>query len=76
VLQAMRAGKVVILPPRLRNIYGSAAVYADAPKVASVVQEYSNDSARYKRQASLGQDYVLKSYSEEGYLQMLSQLAT
>lgn len=74
VLQAMRAGKVVILPPHLRSLYGSAAVYGDASEVATILHAYSNDAGRYIQQASLGQEYVLNSYSEESYHQMLSQL--
>lgn len=73
VLQAMRAGKLVILPSRLEKIFETSAVYADISDVSSVVREYSSDPVRYKHQASLGQKFVSERYSDESYHRILAR---
>ena len=74
VLEALRAGKVVILPPSLERTYGDAALYANPEDVASLVSDYSDDALAYVRQAKRGQSYIERNYSKDAYLSRLKEL--
>lgn len=74
VLSAMLAGKVVILPKRLREIYGDAALYASEHEVAVLVRRYSQDHQKYKALASLGQAFVESNYTAKNLLQRIQTL--
>src|SRR5699024_2010286 len=58
VLEALHAGKVVIMPHYLEETYGDAAVYTEPQEVAGVVAEYTDDSLKYAEQARRGQAFV------------------
>lgn len=74
VLEAMYAGKVVVLPHCLERIYGDAALYTEPEGVGSVVRQFSEDRLMYKRQALTAQDFSSRAYTHEGYARMLSRL--
>ena len=74
VLNAMQAGKVVILPPRLRGLYGQAAIYSEAEGVGSLVAEYSQDQKKYYSQALLGQNFVADGFDEHSFVSRLGRL--
>src|SRR5699024_4245002 len=57
-LVAMASGKVVIMSPLLRWLYGDAAVYAEHEEVTSIINEISSNPEAYMRQANLGQEFV------------------
>lgn len=74
VLNAMQAGKVVILPRHLKSIYGKAALYVDAPDVSSIVIEFSQDAEKYSAQAKRGQELVKSGFDAPSYVGRLRQL--
>lgn len=74
VLSAMQAGKVVILPPHLKGIYGSAALYANAEEVASVVAAYSQDENMYISQAQRGQEFIANGFDRDSYVARVKEL--
>lgn len=74
VLDAMQAGKVVILPKRLEAIYGSSAVYADTADVTSVIEAYSRDEKKYIAQATRAQSFVAGRYDRQSYIGRISSL--
>lgn len=74
-LIAMGAGKVVILPERLRGLYGMAALYADSNSIGSLVAEYSKDQCKFLTQARRGQDYVAEHHSPVSLVQRLKDLS-
>lgn len=74
-LEAMHAGKVVILPKHLNRIYGDAAVYTDASGVASVVADYSQNSSKYIAQATRAQRFVADGFDASSYIGRLASLA-
>lgn len=63
VLKAMHAGKVVILPERLRSIYGSGAVYASKDRVSETVLKFSKNPDAFIEQAKQGQAFVEKAFT-------------
>ncbi|WP_310172475.1 glycosyltransferase family 2 protein [Enteractinococcus fodinae] len=76
VLEALQAGKVVILPHTLKMTYGDAAVYAYSDEINSIVSEYSNDASAYIEQARRAQTFIDQNYSEAAYLSRLEKLAS
>lgn len=74
VLEALQAGKVVILPHSLKVTYGDAAVYADSDEINSVVAEYSNDVSAYIEQATRAKTFIARNYSETAYVSRLESL--
>lgn len=74
VLSAMQAGKVVILPPRLEQIYGDAALYSEPEKVPEVVYRYGENSTAYREQAELGQRFVENRFTSEQYVNRVLKL--
>lgn len=63
VLKAMRAGKVVILPPYLYETYGAAALYAEPDEVRDVVERLSHDEEAFVSQAYRGQAFVAQRHT-------------
>jgi len=74
ILEAMRAGKVVILPEKLRQIYGDAAVYASPSDIEATVMMYAGKPSEFIYQAKLGQHFVEESHTQDSYMEMISQL--
>lgn len=74
VLKAMQAGKVVLLPERLRELYGDAAVYCDPTRVPEVVEQYSNDQEKYREQAKRGQAFVTQRFPPEKLIERIGNL--
>lgn len=58
IMEAMAAGRVVILPPEYRDVFGDAATYCDAEDVQKIIFEYWDSTELYKDQASKGYKYV------------------
>lgn len=65
IMEAMAAGKVVILPNSYELVFGNAAVYSTPEGVESLVQALWKDKAKYEAQAKLGFDFVVKNCSRE-----------
>jgi len=63
VLKAMQAGKVVILPPRLENVYGDAAIYADPDGMDETVRKFSENDNAFIAQAKRGQEYISQRFT-------------
>lgn len=74
VLEALQAGKVVILPHHLQPIYGDGALYARPEEVVELIREYSQDASKYEAQAKLGQERVAMLFSRKAYALRLKQL--
>lgn len=73
VLEAMQAGKVVILPWRLRPVYGDAAVYSEPSDVSKVVAELSSSPQSYVAQAHLGQEFVAMRHDKRCFIKRLNR---
>ena len=69
VLEAMQAGKVVILPKRLEPTYGDGAIYVDPGDVATVVKKMANDPRTFMSQANLAQKYVAERFTHDCLLE-------
>ncbi len=67
VLDAMNAGRVVVLPKRLESLYGSAAVYADVDELDETIVQLTLDQDRYIYHATQGQDFVKEFFSAESF---------
>lgn len=65
IMEAMAAGKVVILPLDYQDVFGDAAVYSDPREVESMIHKFWNDKELYKNQARRGFDFVSKKSSLE-----------
>lgn len=75
VLAALNAGKVVVLPSRLKPLYGDAAIYAaTADDVEATILRMAQDPSEYERQARLGLDFIRKRYSEDAFIFRLRSL--
>lgn len=58
VMEAMAAGRVAILPPGFRDIFGDAAVYCEPEAVADTIRRFWADAGRYRMQAERGLRFV------------------
>lgn len=76
VLDAMHAGKVIILPRDLERLYGDAAVYTDVTGVASVVADYSQNRSKYIAQATRAQRFVAEGFDASSYIGRLTSLGS
>lgn len=74
VLKAMSAGKVVILPPALEDLYEDGALYGDPQEITRIVNELASDSQCFLKQAMLGQEFVDNYFSAERFYRRVSQL--
>lgn len=74
VLEAMQAGKVVILPKRLEPTYRDGALYAEPGEVGIVVNRLANDPRAFIHQAALGQKFVAESFTNERLLERYKSL--
>lgn len=74
VLRAMSAGKVVILPPALEELYKDGALYGHPKELERIVKELSSDSQAFLNQARLGQNFVDNYFSAECFYERVSQL--
>ena len=57
-VEAMAVGVPVILPHRLEDIFGAAAIYADPPSVLSVIEALWADRRAYETQVARGLAFV------------------
>jgi glycosyltransferase involved in cell wall biosynthesis len=74
VLAALGAAKVVILPHRLAPLYGTAAVYASAEEVGSVVSSFVDRPQAYQEQAARAQAFIDGKYTSERLIQRITSL--
>lgn len=74
VLEALRSGTVVILPPWLEDVYGPAALYSSPEGVASLVAEYTRDEEKYFMQARVGQDFIASGFDQGAFVSRLKEL--
>jgi len=73
VLEAMQAGKVVILPWRLRRVYGDAAVYSEPNDVSKVVAKLSRNPQSYVAQVQLGREFVAVHHDKRSFIKRLNK---
>lgn len=64
VMEAMAAGRVAILPPSFRDIFGEAAVYCEPEDVAETIRTLWANSERYRAQAQKGLNFVIQNCSQ------------
>ena len=75
VLAALNAGKVVILPKRLKPLYGDSSVYATKSEdVEAIVLRMSRDHAEYRRQSRRALGFIRAHYSEDAFVHRLRGL--
>ena len=74
MLEALQAGKVVILPERLRAVYGDSALYASHETIEQTVIKYTEDTTAYLEQARRGQNFVAVNFSKQSYARMITTL--
>lgn len=74
VLSAMKAGKVVILPPSLETVYQHGAVYGHPEDVEGLVRQLSSSRQDFEAQARLGQSFVNTLFSAERFYERISRI--
>jgi len=74
VLNAMQAGKVVVLPHRLQAIYGDAAIYAEHHNIEESVTFFSQNPDAYITQAERGQHFIAENYTPDRFIQRVQKL--
>jgi glycosyltransferase involved in cell wall biosynthesis len=62
-IEAMALGIPVILPPRLRSVYGGAAVYAKPPDVFDAISALWGSATGYERQVERGLRFIRRNCS-------------
>lgn len=65
IMEAMAAGRIVLLPPIFVDVFGNAAIYVKPEEVESTVIKYWNDEALYTEQVRKGFDFVQRKSSLE-----------
>jgi glycosyltransferase involved in cell wall biosynthesis len=66
-IEAMAVGVPVILPPRFREVYGDAAVYAEPEDVFDAFNELWCSKAKYEKQVGRGRRFVEDNCSYENF---------
>lgn len=61
VLEAMAAGRPVVLPFQFKETFGEAALYAEPADVAGVINHLWADEAAYLDRARAGREFVMRS---------------
>lgn len=61
VLEAMAAGKPVVLPPQFRETFGESALYAEPQDLPDVINGLWADEAAYLARAEIGRAFVARS---------------
>ena len=74
VMEAMAAGRVVILPSGFLDIFGDAAIYCEPEDVAQTVRAVWADSKRYRAQAERGLAFVHRNCARDVVKQNLQSL--
>jgi len=75
VLNAMQAGKVVILPERLAPLYGPAAVYTEPQEVEEVILRLSSDTNAYVSQARQSQKFIADAHDSVSLFRRIAKTA-
>jgi len=70
-IEAMAVGVPVILPPRFREVYGGAAVYAEPEDVFDTISELWCSKAAYEKQVGRGLRFVEDNCSYEDFAKRL-----
>lgn len=65
IMEAMGAGRVVILPASFRDTFGDAAVYCTPGEVESTVRYFWENPGQYHRQAERGFEFVVNNCSQK-----------
>lgn len=58
IIEALAAGCVVVLPPYLREIYGTAAVYSEPSGVQQMVTEHWQNTEMFLQQSRRAQEFA------------------
>ena len=74
IMEAMAAGKVVILPESYEIVFGDAAIYSKPRDVESVILAYWKDADKYSAQAAKGFDFVKQNCSSSVVEQKIKRL--
>jgi len=74
VLSALEAGKVVLLPPRLAPIYGTAATYAEPEQLEQVISSFIQKPEAYRNQVKKAQHIISSRYSGDRLIQRVRAL--
>ena len=75
-IEAMAVGVPAILPPRLRQVYGSAAIYAEPEAVPDAINSLWRSKSRYAAQVERGLSFVETNCSDERFAQRLQPFLT
>jgi len=76
VMEAMAAGRVVILPHEFSETFGDGAVYCDAADVARTILAFWSDLEAYRGQAKRGLAFVHACCGSKVVCQNISSLLT
>ncbi|WP_207706518.1 glycosyltransferase [Desulfallas thermosapovorans] len=71
IVEAMAVGVPVILPPKFREVFGEAAIYAEPAEVKENIERLINDDDYYKSQVEKAWVYVEKHF---GYAKHAARL--
>jgi FkbM family methyltransferase len=63
VMEAMAVGIPVILPPKFKETFGDAALYAEPDEVADVIKTYWNSEELYMERTRIGRGFVCNNCS-------------
>lgn len=74
VMEAMTAGRVAILPPSFRDIFGDAAVYCQPEDVAGVIRDLWSQPDRYREMALRGLAFVQENCAQDVVQQKLKDI--
>lgn len=74
ILEAIAAGTVVILPNRFREVFGQAALYAEADDVEELIHQLHSDFSSYQSQLKRSKTVLLEHFSYSAYRKRISGL--
>lgn len=71
VLEAMAAGCVVLLPPRLRRAFGEGPLYCEPAEVRDIISKFESDPARFAELSVEIQRRVLERHNGAAFVECL-----
>lgn len=74
VMEAMAVGIPVVLPPKFKETFGSAALYAEPEKVGETINYLWKNEDEYLRQAEIGRKFVFDNCSIYNFSERINKL--
>lgn len=74
ILEAIASGIVVVIPKQYREVFGPAAIYAEAEEVGDVIRKYRGSRKLYDEQRAQAYRSIADHFSHESYQNLIQSI--